>query len=84
MKCNKPNFKIKTLFFAITFAAAALSGCGGSFYVATLPGSSTSCKMGSTRISKFRSQGTYLSVVKNSDSYDIYSNFNGSDNTSSS
>ena len=83
MKRNKPNFKIKTLFFAITFAAAALSGCGGSSSpVATLPPEALPVVKWEVRESVSSVvKGNYLSVVKNSDSYDIYSNFNGSDNT---
>ena len=86
MKRNKPNFKIKTLFFAITFATAALSGCGGSSSpVATLPPEAppvvSPVKWEVRESVSPVVKGNYLSVVKNSDSYDIYSNFNGSDNT---
>lgn len=86
MKRNKPNFKIKTLFFAITFATAALSGCGGSSSpVETLPSEAppvvSPVKWEVRESVSSVVKGNYLSVVKNSDSYDIYSNFNGSDNT---
>ena len=85
MKRNKPTFKIKTLFFAITFAAV-LSGCGGSSSpAATLPPEAppvvSPVKWEVRESVSSVVKGNYLSIVKNSGSYDIYSNFDGSDNT---